>query len=122
MSTIYWKDVVPWSLIYGEQNKKHTAEIEQLQRSLDIERQKNLHLSLHILEDILCCSTHDFNNTDKTSCVWRHWSAIMYNITPRDVRSLAQLLITSTQGNLGFIADEINARCEILCELLNAIS
>lgn len=117
-----YRDIIPWSIIYGEQNKRHSEEIQKLQELIDSERQKTQKFTMCILENILQCSPHDFNNDDQTYGVWIQWNTIMYDITSIDIRNAAEYCISKVSSRGQWAREQIMIRCEHLCRILDNIS
>jgi len=65
-------DVIPWSLIYGAQNERHSQEIDELETRLEtrlLDYQNNIDKNIEFLLDLMFnASTSDFN--DIHSNIW----------------------------------------------------
>jgi hypothetical protein len=70
------RDLVPWSLIYGEQNKQHDSEIKKLKDELK-------HISRAIVRRFLLCCIVDLKN--RNSDVWSDWKLVKKHLTIQDL-------------------------------------
>ena len=73
------KDILPWSLIYGEQNKKHDVEIKNLKEELN-------KIARLIVRQFLVCCLVDLNNPN--SDAWSNWRAVKQHLTLKDLLSV----------------------------------
>ena len=70
------RDLVPWCLIYGEQNKQHDVEIKNLKEELR-------NIARVIVRRFLICNIIDLNN--QNSHVWSDWKLVKKHLTIKDL-------------------------------------
>lgn len=73
------QDILPWCLIFGEQNKKHDLEIKNLKDEIN-------KISRLIVRQFLICCLVDLNNRD--SNVWSDWRAVKHHVSLQDILSV----------------------------------
>ena len=73
------QDILPWCLIFGEQNKKHDLEIKTLKDEIN-------KIARRIVRRFLVCCLVDLRNRD--SDVWSDWRAVKQHLTLQDLLSV----------------------------------
>jgi hypothetical protein len=90
-------DVIPWSLIYGAQNEKHSLEINELETRL-VDYQNNIDKNIEfLLDSLINTSTADFNNFH--SNIWIMFLNQKQFITAEKIDKACQKFLSNNDKN-----------------------
>lgn len=91
------RDLVPWSLVYAAQNKRHREELANIKRECEELKEKLKWVSCMVVKDILLASISQFNNPE--SILWKNWSEVKQHLTVEDISETVEDVLDYKRDN-----------------------
>jgi transcriptional regulator CtsR len=87
------RDLVPWSIIYGAQNERHSREMEA--KNEECTTAQNLaHTLAHMVLSMML-NTASVEWQDRNSEIWRYWDVVKKHVTTEQIDNIVASMLSN---------------------------